>query len=163
MNLQITLKLAGLNRNTYNTIERRAGLAFMKKGLLPTTGYDRYTLVHAAALCCMLEFQAAGLELARAVEATDEFFGVIDGIVFGQLAEGKCDPAGAWLTVINYADGGWGWASGAENADTFGGGSVTSKVSVNVVGVWERMTARLGENDVIDEEMAASFLPKFAS
>lgn len=152
MNLQMTLKLAGLNRNTFNTIERRSGLPFMKRNLLNAKGHDRYTLVHATALACMLEFQAAGLDLARACSATDDFFDVIDGIVFGGISEGKADANTAWLTIINFASGDWGWASGEENADTFGGGTVTSKVSVNVVGVWEKLTARFGtENDAMPE------------
>lgn len=157
MNLQMTLKMAGLNRNTYNTIDRRTGLPFMKRRLLSTAGHDRYTLVHATALACMLEFQSAGLELSRACSATNEFLDVIDGVVFGDIADGNPKPATSWLTVINYADGSWGWASGKENADTFGDGVVTSKVSVNVLGVWEKMSTRVGSLNADESALSDTF------
>ncbi len=96
----------------------------------------------SVALACILEFHAAGLDIQRARSAIDEFSGVIDGILF-DIERHLQDPRNAWLTVINFADAGWGWASGTEDADTFGGGKVISKVSINMIAVWQKMPDHL--------------------
>ncbi|WCT73799.1 hypothetical protein PQ455_00775 [Sphingomonas naphthae] len=142
MKLGSLLHLVGLNRNSYNTLNRRNSFRFMDRDLLDERSYDRYSMTHAVAVGCVVEFMAAGLSGQRAGAAVDNLFRVIDAATH-TLAQGSAGDHW-WLTITNFADGSWGWASGNENADTFGRGLVSNKVSINVVAVWEDMAKRLG-------------------
>jgi hypothetical protein len=146
MLLKEILELNGLNRNSFNTLDRRVGLAFLKRGLVEGSARDRFTLTHAVALAAVLRLQQAGLDAKRAAAAVDENYRVlIDWVAYLTLHPEQRAGDGWWLTVINFADGGWGWATGNENADTFGGGVAISKVSINIGAVVEELWSRRGD------------------
>jgi protein-L-isoaspartate O-methyltransferase len=118
MKLGPLLHLVGLNRNTFNTLNRRNPLQFLERDLRDERSYDRYTMTHAVAVGCVVEFMAAGLAAARAVSAVDSMFQFVDAATH-TISEAENDNRW-WLTVISYADGSYGWMGGLENADTFG-------------------------------------------
>lgn len=142
MNLVMLLHLVGLNRNTFNTMNRRTPMLFLERDLLSERSYDRYTMTHAVAVGCVAEFVAAGLSAARAVTVVDGTFQSIDAATDAMTRE--FDDNRWWITAINYADGTYGWATGQENADTFGDGMILNKVSVNISAVWKAMAGRIG-------------------
>ena len=149
MNLVMVLHLLDLNRNSYDTLARRTGLPFMKRHLVEGKGRQRFTFAHAVALGSVLAFQSAGVDAQRASAGVAELFGPIDGFV------ASAEKANCWLTIINFVDGTWGWASGAENADTFADeGEVASKVSINLLAVWRKMASRFGAPMTVQMEVA---------
>lgn len=68
MNLGQALTVAGLNRNSYNTMTRRAGLDFMRFDYSGPAA-DRYELWHAVCLALVTELQDGGLALEHAASA----------------------------------------------------------------------------------------------
>ncbi len=142
MKLGILLHLVGMNRNTFNTLNRRNPMRFLERDLLSDRSYDRYTMTHAVAVGCVSEFMSAGLPAARAISIVDATFRFIDAATDAMTTEVQDNSW--WLTAINYADGSYGWAGGQENADTFGEGLITNKVSINIAAVWEAMATRIG-------------------
>lgn len=149
MNLVMVLHLLDLNRNSYDTLARRTGLSFMKRHLIEGKGRQRFSFAHAVALGSVLAFQSAGVDAQRASAGVAELFGPIDGFV------ASAEKTDFWLTIINFVDGTWGWASGAENADTFADeGEVASKVSINLLAVWRKMASRFGTPMTVQVEVA---------
>lgn len=73
MNLARLLEINELNRNSYNTLWRRAGgLPFMPTAEEAGGAQDRYDIGHSVALGCMLEFMRCGVQSDRAARAVGE-------------------------------------------------------------------------------------------
>lgn len=117
-------------------------MKFMERDLIAPRVHDRWTMSHAVGVGCVLEFMSAGLSSPRAVEMVDEMFGVVDAATYEFGKEKVADTW--WLNAINFADGSYGWASGPKDAETFGDGTVASKVSINIAAVMEKMVKRVG-------------------
>lgn len=151
MNLQNVLDLNELNRNSYNTYRRRAGLYFMDKSLAP--GRDRYDYRHAVSLGCFLELVRDGIDPRQASGALTSCFDFIDAMLYS--INRRISPGPCFITVTRYADGVTGFATGAENAaDLYVEGLQLTRVSVNVIAVFKVLHSRESEidQDATDEE-----------
>ncbi|MDQ1232124.1 hypothetical protein [Sphingomonas sp. SORGH_AS_0879] len=142
MKLGILLHLVGLNRNTFNTMNRRTPLRFMERNLLDDRSYDRYTFTHAVAVGCVVELMNAGLPANRASSVVDATFDFIDAAV-DEFSK-NISSNNWWLTVTNFADGSYGWAGGQEDARPLGDQMVLSKLTINIEAVWQSMSQRIG-------------------
>lgn len=145
MLLKTVLDVNEINRNTYNTLERRTpgGLPFMKRGLAEGKRDDRYSITHVVALATMLELHAMGLEAKDAAEGVDAVYDVlIDWVATLHIMPETVDPTQYWVTVSKFADNSLGWATGREGANTFSIDPPIRKVSVNVAAVFNQLLSR---------------------
>ena len=146
MNLQDVLDANGINRDSYNTVERRTGLPFMKRKTDAARVRDKYFPAHAAALACLFALKDAGVPLTKAAAAVD---GVFEGIwrTVGLIGEGQA-PGWSMIHVVDFEDGSWGFAYGAPDATTLrheAVGAYRSRVSVNAISVLKRIHTRVNE------------------
>lgn len=143
MNLQQVLDANELNRNSYNTLERRTGLAFMKRELHESRGRDKYLPAHAVALGCVLDLQSAGVPAAKAAAVVDGCFHWIWNTV-AAIAHGEA-PGWSLVHVVDFEDGTWGFSFGAPDASTLRNEQpheFRTRTSVNVITVLKRLHAR---------------------
>lgn len=162
MLLKTVLHVNEINRNTYNTLERRTpgGFPFMKRGLAEGKRDDRYNVTHAVALAAMLNLHAMGVEAKDAAEVIDAVYDVlIDWVPALQFNEAlpahatdEVDPDKTWITVSRFEDGGLGWATGKEDANTFSADPPLDQRRVNVAAIvkklWPRIQPHLKAPDV---------------
>ena len=155
MLLKTVLEANEINRNTYNSLERRAGLQFMKEGLVANAKRgDRYTITHAVALGAMLSFQRLGIDAREASGVIDAVYewliDVVPPLAMDEAipsiapARPDIDPDRTWITISRFErDGGLGWATGREGADTFSPDPPLVKMSVNVGGLVRKLNPRI--------------------
>lgn len=156
MNLAQVLHFVNMNRNSYNTLDRRVGgLTFMRENQLPPeqsqSAYDRYNFTHAAALACVMAFVDAGVSTTQAAVVVTDLFPYIDSLVADMPEVGRLSEDRAWLTIVNYGDDMFGFSGGAdEPARTLSDVPAISRTAINFNAVWLRMAMRFGA-PVMDE------------
>jgi len=157
MLLKDVLEANSVKRNTYNSLVRRPpGLPFMKRGLVEGKRGDRYTFTHVIALGTMLAFQKMGIEAGDAAEAVDAVYDMlIDWAGMFVFTPNDIKVEDHWLTISKFADGGLGWASGKEGADTFSAEPAIVKLSVNVAVLANELWPRTLEIIRRDRELPA--------
>ena len=96
MQLGEVLQAAALNRNSYNTMARRARLSFMAP-LSEHRRAGRYKPWQAACLCAVIELQKGGLSLEDAAKAVSAIAAKIEE-VFEKTTE--TDGPLLWITAI---------------------------------------------------------------
>lgn len=144
MLLKNVLEINEVNRNTYNSLERRTGLPFMKRGLVEGKRGDRYTFTHAIALATMLRFQQVGVEAKDAATVVDACYEpLIDWVATLLIDRNRIDADHCWITISHFRDGTIGWATGPEGADTFSADPPFSKLSLNVAILVDELYPRL--------------------
>jgi len=150
MNLQEVLDANDMNRNSYNTLERRTGLAFMKRDVDPARGRDKYFVAHAVALGCMIDLQEAGVPAGRAASAIDSVFHQITRTV-ELIAKGQ-SPGWSMIHIVDFGDDNWGFAFGDPTAKTLqmeAEGAYRSRNSVNVIRTIKRLHARANASETV--------------
>lgn len=120
MNLADCLALIGMNRNTYNSLDRRhrrhdgsGGLSFMSKRPLSDEGQDRFALRHAVALACLMDLREAGVPPARALTVIEETFNYIADQVDTSARHPDRLHSRNLIRYFPNSEGHYGWSAGA--------------------------------------------------
>lgn len=108
-------ELGGMNRNTYDTINRDPGMTFMTKCLSENEGRDRFDITHAVAMRCLTELMDLGLTGRQAATAVNETFDFLYHRVAVLIGRPTRFKVGNWLVVTDYSGGSYGW----QMADSF--------------------------------------------
>lgn len=84
MNLATTLRLAGMTRGHFDTLNHRGFLAFMAKDVGDDTKHDRYDYRHAIALATFVQLRDLGLAPRNAAEAVSDSWRDISAVAAGE-------------------------------------------------------------------------------
>ncbi len=104
MNLARLLEINQVNRNSFNTLARRAGLAFMHDASAPSIGHDRYNFAQCVALACVRWMGEAGGPLPAASKIVTGSYNAIREI--SELAINDDEVLG-WVNAYLLTDGTW--------------------------------------------------------
>lgn len=146
MNLADVLMFSGMNRNTFNSLERRlrspnghGGLEFMRERLTPGDGHDRYKLAHAVALRCFIELRDAGVPPGHAATVISATFDYIADQVEDAAERPERLSDEKLIRYFPDPDGHYGWSAGSPSSTASLGGGQHGSIHIDLNQVTKRI------------------------
>jgi len=133
------LFLSGINRDTYNTNNRRGNLRFLARDIDNPQRQDRFKLAHALAMSAFVMLRRLGVDPAIAGAAVDESWPDIKRVVDASSEPLRSEHCGPRINSLGIEDT-WGWPH-----PKAGNALPVATASVNLRMLWEWMQPSVRE------------------